>query len=47
MSRLVPHDACELVARAAFDIEHLTAFQPDEPWMSEVERDRKAGDALR
>jgi hypothetical protein len=42
VSRLVPHDASELVTRSAFDIEHLTSLQPDETWMREVERDREA-----
>src|SRR5438874_9001959 len=47
MSRLVPHDAGELVTRAAFNVEHLTALQPDEARMCEIEWDRETRHAER
>ena len=47
VSRLVSHYPRELFTRTAFDIEHLTAFQPNETRMCEIERDREAGHALR
>lgn len=47
VARFVAHDASELVACAAFDIEHLTSLQPDETRMCEVEWNRKPGHALR
>src|SRR5512140_281242 len=46
VSRLVPHDARELVARAAFDVEHLAPLQPDKAWMRQVEGNRKARHTL-
>jgi len=43
MSGFVSHDASELVTRAAFNIEHLTALQPNEAGMCEIERDGEPG----
>jgi hypothetical protein len=42
MSRFVPHDAHELVARSAFDVQHLTSLQSHEARMREIKRNSEA-----